>query len=119
MTLSFGIYAGGQAVDPTGRPDRPDRVTAALHDLGVPIVRGYLHYSDADPGTLQAPPAPWQYATGGRRLDLVVCFREPGADLTGWLRYLENRLRLLCPSSFCFRSWASLAATAWRGLGSA
>ena len=34
----------------------------------------------------------------------------------GWLApVLENRLRLLCPSSCCFRSSASLAATAWRG----
>src|SRR5690242_3761197 len=103
MTLSFGIYAGGQAVDLTGRPDRPDRVTAALDDLGVPIVRGYLHYSDADPGTLQAPPAPWQYATGGRRLDLVVCFREPGADLTGWLRYLEMLLERHGPALACLQ----------------
>lgn len=89
MTLSFGIYAGGMSVGPTGPPDRPDRITAALDDLGVPVVRGYVHYSDADSGAMEAPPAPWQYATGGRRLDLVVCFREPGEDLTGWLQYLE------------------------------
>jgi hypothetical protein len=103
MTLSFGIYAGGQAVDPTGPPDRPDRITAALDDLGVHLIRGYLHYSDADPGTLAAPPAPWQYATGGRRLDLVVCFREPGTDLTGWLRYLEMLLERHGPALACLQ----------------
>jgi hypothetical protein len=93
MTLSFGIYAGGMAVEPAGPPNQPDRITAALDDLGVPVVRGYVHYSDADPGATEAPEAPWQYATNGRRLDLVVCFREPGADLTGWLQYLEMVLK--------------------------
>ncbi|WP_436529716.1 hypothetical protein [Actinoplanes sp. HUAS TT8] len=42
---------------------------------------------------VEAPPDPCQYATAGRRLDLVACFREPGHDLTGWLHFLREQLR--------------------------
>src|SRR5689334_3035254 len=89
MALNFGIYPGGPGLE-AGPPDRPGPIAAALDDLDVQLVRGYLLYSDADPGAMAAPPAPWQYATGRRRLDLVVCFREPGTDLTGWLTYLQR-----------------------------
>jgi hypothetical protein len=45
----------------------------------------------------EAPPEPVQYATGRRRLDLVACFREPGSDLTGWLDFLRQQLRVHGP----------------------
>jgi hypothetical protein len=95
MTLTFGIYAGGLGGDAAGQltpgpAERPDRIAAALDELRPHLVRGYLHYSDAEPYALQAPPQPWQYVTDERRLDLVVCFREPGDDLTGWLDFLRE-----------------------------
>jgi hypothetical protein len=97
MALTFGIYPGGLAGDETGiwpgPPEQPGPIAAALDELGVRLVRGYVLYTDAAPGTVEAPPAPWRYATDGRRLDLVVCFREPGADLSGWLDYLRYLLR--------------------------
>ncbi|GLW31641.1 hypothetical protein [Actinoplanes regularis] len=46
---------------------------------------------------LEAPPEPFQYATGRRRLDLVACFRERGSDLTGWHDFLREQLRVHGP----------------------
>ncbi|WP_412540265.1 hypothetical protein R8Z50_31290 [Longispora sp. K20-0274] len=98
MALLFGIYPGGLSADEDGSvtpgpAERPDRIAAALdalHGRAPFLVRGYTHYSDAAPGTIQGPPNPEQYATGGRRLDLVACFREPGHDLTGWLGFVRG-----------------------------
>jgi hypothetical protein len=95
MTLTFGIYAGGLGGESAGTmtegpAEQPGPIAAALDELRPHLVRGYLHYSDAEPDALEAPPQPWQYATGDRRLDLVVCFREPGDDLTGWLANLRT-----------------------------
>ncbi|MFI5909539.1 hypothetical protein [Dactylosporangium sp. NPDC051541] len=98
MTMTFGIYAGGLGADPDGSPlpgppEDPERTAGLLDDLGVQIVRGYLLYSDALGAHIEAPPAPWQHAVNGRRLDLVVCFHEPGDDLRGWCEFLRTQLR--------------------------
>ncbi|WP_033337716.1 hypothetical protein [Catenuloplanes japonicus] len=101
MSLLFGIYAGGLAGDQNGittpgPAEDPDRIDAALDALHGPhpfLTRGYVLYDDARPGHVQAPPAPWRHARGNRRLDLVVSFREPGDDLTGWLAFLRDQLR--------------------------
>ncbi|MGW5111516.1 hypothetical protein [Nocardia sp. NPDC004123] len=101
MTLRFGIYAGGLAGDQFGNvtpgpPEEADRITAALDELHGEhpfVVRGYVLYSDARGGFQEAPPRPWQYATAHRKLDLVVCFHEPGDDLTGWLAFLRKQIR--------------------------
>ncbi|BCY12694.1 hypothetical protein [Actinoplanes sp. L3-i22] len=106
MTLTFGIYPGGLGVtdDDTvthGPPEDPGKITAALGTLKPLLVRGYVHYDDATyrAGSpfVEAPPEPVRYATDGRRLDLVACFREPGTDLTGWLEFLREQLRLHGP----------------------
>jgi hypothetical protein len=101
MALHFGIYPGGLsgAADGSvtdGPAEQPTSITAALdalHGEHPFLVRGYLHYRDADRGTVQAPPNPAQYATGSRRLDLVLCFREPGHDLSGWLEFIRAQVR--------------------------
>ncbi|GAB0101603.1 hypothetical protein JMUB6875_05670 [Nocardia sp. JMUB6875] len=101
MTLRFGIYAGGLGGDQYGNvtpgpPERADRITEALDALHGDhpfLVRGYVLYSDARGGFQEAPPRPWQYAGPHRKLDLVVCFHEPGDDLTGWLEFLRRQLR--------------------------
>ncbi|MEU4689560.1 hypothetical protein [Actinoplanes sp. NPDC023714] len=101
MPLLFGIYPGGlgAAEDGSTTPgpaEDPARITEALDDLHGThpfLVRGYLHYSDASPGHPQAPPSPAQYATGSRRLDLVLCFREPGENLDGWLAFVRDQVR--------------------------
>jgi hypothetical protein len=101
MGLTFGCYAGGLgetedgSITP-GPPEDPERIGAALdalHGESPFLVRAYLHYSDAEPGVLWAPPRPERYATGTRKLDLAVCFREPGTDLSGWLDFLRALLR--------------------------
>lgn len=102
MTLEFGIYPGGLGADPDGEltpgpPEDAARIDELLDELrpgghGL-LVRGYVLYSDALGGHLQAPPAPWRHAVHGRRLDLVACFHEPGEDLTGWLAFLRGLLR--------------------------
>ncbi|MEV8512095.1 hypothetical protein [Dactylosporangium sp. NPDC051484] len=98
MTLEFGIYAGGLGADPdgditAGPPEDAGRTSELLDELSPALVRGYVHYSDALGGHMEAAPAPWQYAVRGRRLDLVACFREPGDDLSGWLEHLRGLLR--------------------------
>src|SRR6188768_2860782 len=101
MTLLFGIYAGGLSGDrdgvttpgPAEDPDRIDAALDALHGDHPFLARGYVHYDDAHRGRVQAPSAPWRHARGNRRLDLVVCFREPGDDLTGWLAFLRAQIR--------------------------
>ncbi|GAA2683764.1 hypothetical protein [Actinoplanes palleronii] len=78
---------------PAEDPARIEAALTALHGDHPFLVRGYVHYADAGAGLPAAPPEPEQYATGSRRLDLVACFREPGADLTGWLAFLRDQLR--------------------------
>lgn len=101
MTLRFGIYAGGLGADQYGNvtpgpPENAEHITEALDELHGEhpfVVRGYTLYSDARGGHQEAPPRPWQYATAHRALDLVVCFHEPGEDLTGWLEFLREQIR--------------------------
>ncbi|MVU83574.1 hypothetical protein GPX89_40845 [Nocardia sp. ET3-3] len=101
MTLRFGIYAGGLGEDAhreitPGPPELSDRIAAALdtlHGAHPFVVRGYIQYRDADGGHRHAPPHPWQYAAEHRKLDLVLCFREPGDDLSGWLQFLRDQIR--------------------------
>ncbi|MEV4516395.1 hypothetical protein AB0K00_46475 [Dactylosporangium sp. NPDC049525] len=96
--LHFGIYPGGLGADldgvvTPGPPEDAARIDERLDDLRPQLVRGYLHYSDALGGHLEAPPRPARHATGARRLDLVACFHEPGDDLTGWLAFLRGLVR--------------------------
>ncbi|WNV87888.1 hypothetical protein [Umezawaea sp. Da 62-37] len=97
MTFTFGVYAGGLiGTDDGSPPERPEQTRAALDELHGDrpfLVRCYSHYSDVSPGLVQAPPSPEFHVTDRRLLDLVVCFREPGEDLTGWLEHLRGLLR--------------------------
>lgn len=98
MTFTFGIYPGGLAGDDTGviapvRPDDPARITAALRELqgGAAefLVRAYRSY----PGGEHTPARPEQYAVEGRRLDLVVQYRDRGGELAGWLDFVRRTVR--------------------------
>lgn len=103
--LIFGIYPGSVAGTSSGLAegalDDPARIQAALAQLqggNRPfIVRGYVHYTglNCSPG-INDKPNPvdvTQYAEGGRSLDLVLCFRDPGSDLTGWLDFIRAVVR--------------------------
>ncbi|HWO61005.1 MAG TPA: hypothetical protein VNO31_13345 [Umezawaea sp.] len=93
MTLTFGIYAGGRiAVDDGSPVEDPVAVASALDRLHGDhpfLVRAYVHY----PTLVEAPPNPVRLLNDRRRLDLVVCFREPGTDLAGWLDFIRKLLR--------------------------
>ncbi|MFJ6616251.1 hypothetical protein ACIQOW_01555 [Kitasatospora sp. NPDC091335] len=98
MTFTFGIYPGGPVGDDTGviapvRPDDPARITAALRELqgGATefLVRAYRSY----PGGEHAPERPGQYAAEGRRLDLVLQYRERGGKTAGWLDFVRRTVR--------------------------
>lgn len=103
MTFTFGIYPSAvsgddQLVLPPVRPDDPDRITAALAQLqgSAPdfLVRAYRSYAQTVAlDTTVTPVSPSQYARDGRRLDLVLCFREPTGALDGWLDFVRDAVR--------------------------
>lgn len=102
--LTFGIYPGGTAGTETGLtsgpPDDPARINEWLGQLQGGskrfLVRGYLHYfGGSSVGGRDVAPHPAkvdQYAREGRRVDLVLCFRDPGGDLTAWIEFVREGL---------------------------
>ncbi|MFI2367613.1 hypothetical protein [Streptomyces sp. NPDC018833] len=107
MTLHFGIYPGGILGDDQGivrpvRPDLPDRITEALDalqgDTPTLLVRAY-HPFAATVAPLEPPtPAdPATYLQRGRKLDLVLPFREPSGELDGWLEFVREAVRTSGP----------------------
>jgi hypothetical protein len=102
--LIFGIYPGGFAgssdgSNPAGPPDDPVRIHEALSRLQVGdppfLVRGYLHYtgplSPVKVGLPETPKAVEQYIREGRKLDLVLCFRQPVLD--GWFAFIREAIQ--------------------------
>ncbi|MQS12038.1 hypothetical protein F7Q99_06945 [Streptomyces kaniharaensis] len=98
MTFTFGIYPGGLTGDDTGiiepvRPDDPALITAALSELQgeAPelLVRAYRSH----PSGAHSPECPEQYAADGRKLDLVLQFRNPAGQLDGWTEFVRRTVR--------------------------
>ncbi|MET9089667.1 hypothetical protein ABZX77_48755 [Streptomyces sp. NPDC004237] len=101
--MHFGIYPGGILGDDQGivhpvRPDVPDRITEALDalqgDTATLSVRAY--HSFAATVTPLEPPTPADPATylqRGRKLDLVLQFREPSGELEGWREFVREAVR--------------------------
>ncbi|MFJ7246655.1 hypothetical protein ACIQWA_18670 [Kitasatospora sp. NPDC098652] len=98
MTLTFGIYPGGLLGDETGmiqpaRPDDPAKITAALRELqgeaAELLVRAYRLYPDG----AHTPERPERYAAEGRKLDLVLQYRELSGELAGWLDFVRRTVR--------------------------
>lgn len=99
--LIFGIYPGGSTGFGNGQAVTADdsaRIHEALNRLqmdGPPLlVRGYLPYtgslSAAEALAIQTPAAAEQYVQDGRKLDLVLQFRQP--DLDGWLIFIRQAI---------------------------
>jgi hypothetical protein len=100
--LIFGIYPG-RYTGPDGggvvTPDDPLRIHEALDHLQVGdppfLVRGYVQYtgplSPVKAGLAETPEAVEQYLRHGRKLDLVLCFRQP--NLAGWLVFIRETIR--------------------------
>ncbi|KIQ64867.1 hypothetical protein TR51_12200 [Kitasatospora griseola] len=101
----FGIYPGALLGDEQGilHPvcsDDPRRVAEALDDLqGTEpefLVRVYRSFAS----TVAAPgqtPEGWEAYLGrpGRKVDLVLQFREPTGSRDGWERYVRGQVRAL------------------------
>jgi hypothetical protein len=99
--LIFGIYPGGHTGFGSGRAvtaDDPVRIHEALDHLQVGtspfLVRGYLPYAGSLSATealaIRTPTAAEQYVQDGRKLDLVLQFRQP--DLDGWLTFIRQSI---------------------------
>ncbi|MCL6299446.1 hypothetical protein [Streptomyces kronopolitis] len=102
MTLHFGIYPGGILGDDQGivhpvRPDAPDRITEALDalqgDTATLYVRAYRSFAASVPSEPPTPADPARYLQRGRKLDLVLQFREPSGELEGWLEFVREAVR--------------------------
>ncbi|MFK0258796.1 hypothetical protein [Streptomyces sp. NPDC090445] len=105
--LAFGIYPGALLGDDQGivhpvRPDEPRRINDALDVLqgdAAPLtVRAY--HSFAATVALPEPPTPAEpqaYLRRGRKLDLVLQFREPSGRLDEWLEFVRHTVRTQGP----------------------
>jgi hypothetical protein len=103
--LTFGAYPGGAAGTPDGlaggAPDDPERIAAALDELQGEaaefLVRGYVHYTSRHMASLEGEtPHPRNvaaYAGPGRKVDLVVCFRDPEGPSPEWTAYVRDVVR--------------------------
>lgn len=85
----------------TGPSDDPVKINSALAELQgetrTLLVRGYVHYTGSamrsDEGDTPHPQDVMQYAIDGRKLDLVINFRDPNGDLAGWLNFIRATVR--------------------------
>ncbi len=102
LPLIFGIYPGGHTGFGNGQAitaDDPARIHEALDHLLADhapfLVRGYLPYtgslSAAQALAIKTPGAVEQYIQDGRKLDLVLQFRQ--SDLDGWLTFIRQAIR--------------------------
>ena len=100
--LIFGMYPGGYIGQSGGIAVIPDdslRIHEALNHLQVSdapfLVRGYKHYTGplapVKAGLVETPQRVERYLRNGRKLDLVLCFRQP--DLAGWLVFIRETIR--------------------------
>jgi hypothetical protein len=103
--LIFGIYPGmtGQELANTGPvADDPARTEEALGLLqqhnGLPfLVRSYVIHYGSGRASSQTPVDPVRYASAGRRLDLVVCYRSIDGDLDDWTAFIRDMARRYGP----------------------
>lgn len=96
--LTFGIYPGSRTADSSaGKRDDPAQIAAALARLQPPggafLVRSYVVYSGNGRPAEETPLDATQYATGGRRLDLVLCYCTPAGDVSDWELFVRQMVR--------------------------
>ncbi|MFZ0427701.1 MAG: hypothetical protein WAO20_06265, partial [Acidobacteriota bacterium] len=106
--MIFGVYGGGIAGTDsgiaTGPADEPDRINRALDLLqGTSeefLVRAYVHYSGphGSKEDLRTPAFMSDYARSGRKLDLVLCYRDAGGDLEPWIEFILREIRRFGPA---------------------
>lgn len=97
----FGIYPGSAVGEGSGlckgKPDDHKQIIDALKILQGEkssfLVRSYLHYIGDEKTDNHTPVNPEQYATDGRKLDLVLCFQTNEEDLTGWNHIIKKMIK--------------------------
>ena len=97
----FGIYPGSAVGEGPGllkgKPDSPQQILDSLKTLQGEkssfLVRSYLHYIGDGKTANHTPVNPEQYATDGRKLDLVLCFQTNEEDLTGWKDIIKKMIK--------------------------
>jgi len=104
--LTFGVYPGsGIGVPGTdGPPDDPERILPALAELQGDqetfVARAYVWYVGAGQFRQLTPREPERYVTAQRKLDLVLCFRDPQGNVRDWQDAIRAIVRqyghLLC-----------------------
>ena len=103
--LIFGIFPGSATGTESGLlagpPDDPGQIHGALDELQgrnpLFVVRGYLWYDGAGKTSHYVPSDVQQYAGDRRKLDLVLCFRDPAGDLRGWLDLVRETIQRYGP----------------------
>jgi len=100
--LTFGIYAGSKTGEGTQGPvDDPVHINSALDQLQgaihVFLVRGYAWYVGASNLINLTPLHLENYVSERRKLDLVLCYRDPQGDLEGWLESIRATIRRYGP----------------------
>jgi hypothetical protein len=108
MDFVFGIYPGGVAGGDTGLltgpPDDPVAIARCLSELQGSakrlVLRVYDSFQDPDSALAYSPAAPINYSQYAiaetRPLDLVLQYRSSSADISGYLRFVEERVREHC-----------------------
>ncbi len=101
-SLTFGIYAGSKTGEGTQGPvDDPVHINSALDQLQgsshVFLVRGYAWYVGTSMLTNLTPQNLEAYVSDRRKLDLVLCYRDPQGDLKGWLESIRATIRRYGP----------------------
>ena len=102
LPLTFGIYAGSKTGEGTQGPiDDSVYINSALDQLQGPshvfLVRGYAWYIGTSMLTNLTPQNLEVYVNDKRKLDFVLCYRDPQGDLEGWLESIRDTIRRYGP----------------------
>ena len=104
-SITFGIYPGSATSGSSEIPQRPNdnlaQIDAALTCLqgAAPhfIVRGYMQYVGNGNTVNKTPAAVELLVNDRRRLDLVLCFRDPDSDIDAWCDFIRATVQQYGP----------------------
>ncbi len=103
--LTFGIFPGGvtfgpetgfliESIDYPLVMERVKRTLDQLHAKGeLFLVRCYMHYLGSGKTGSITPLDMKQYASGGRKLDLALCYRTEEGDIEDWVNFIRRAIQ--------------------------